>query len=78
MKKITVQEWVNEIGIKKAAAATDVDTSTARNWARGFVLPNSFRMFLILAATKGRVSLDLSVQKHWAEGNAKNRYKATA
>lgn len=69
MKKITVGQWVEERGVKEAVLVCDVDTSTARNWQRGFVLPDSRNMIKIRRHTKGQVSIDLTVDHHFSAKN---------
>jgi hypothetical protein len=55
---LTLEEWINEVGVKAVAKLLRVNESAVRHWRRGFCLPKTEQMDLIRKYSKGRVSCD--------------------
>lgn len=76
-KPLTLRAWIEEMGVSRVAQTLGVTRSAVGHWKRGYVLPDSRQLQAIRRLSKGRVSMDRSLDEHFDSKN-KKRYARTS
>lgn len=65
-KSVTLKEWIDDVGVLEVARLTKVGVTSVRHWRRGFCLPRTEQMYLIMKYSKGTVSANDVIRTHHA------------
>lgn len=64
-RKITLLDFIVEIGPNKLARKLKINESTVRQWRRGYCLPRAEYMLKINRLTKGRLTYAEMIETHF-------------
>jgi hypothetical protein len=60
--KMSLEDWINEVGVAEVAKLFKVNESAVRHWKRGHCLPRTEQMRAIHQYSKGRVSYEEMIE----------------
>lgn len=63
-KKLSLQEWIAEVGPLKVADILNVHPSAVRHWRRNYCLPRAELMRKIKKLSRGRISYESMIEGH--------------
>lgn len=59
---LSLQDWINEVGVREVSRVTGVNESAVRHWRRGHCLPRTDEMRKIHKYSNGRVSYEEMIE----------------
>lgn len=69
---LTIEEWIDKLGVEEVSKVLGVERSTVRHWRRGFVLPRTDQMKQIKKYSHGAVTYASIID---GQNERKNKYK---